>query len=386
MIQSKNISILGSTGSIGSQALQVIDKLGNYFRVNYLTTNKNISLLEDQISKFHPKAVVIADEKSFYEFKSNTLFKGKILLGDEGIIEAASSEDNDLLLSSLVGFAGVNPTLAALKKGINVALANKETLVSAGELITQVAKANNAEIIAVDSEHNAILQCLIGEKLESIEKLILTASGGPFLKRSIDDFMKFSVEDALNHPNWSMGSKITIDSATMMNKGFEFIEAYWLFGCPLSKIEVVVHPQSIIHSMVQFTDGSIKAQLGLPDMRVPISYALTYPDRFEYDFPRLDITEIGKLEFFKPDLQKFQCLQLAMNAIEKGGNVPAILNAANEIAVKNFLEKKINFGEIPNIINNVIGKMSFLARPDLMSIINSDLEARRITEELITNN
>lgn len=382
MTQAKSISILGSTGSIGTQALEVLSQLPEQFSINFLTVNSNIELLEKQINKFQPKGVVIADENAYREFKSKTSYKGNILTGEDGIIEAASHEDNKLVLSSLVGFAGVMPTLAALGKGIDVALANKETLVSAGSIISQTARDNNARIIAVDSEHNAILQCLIGEDESSIDKIILTASGGPFRELPYDKFEKITIKDALNHPNWSMGSKVTIDSATMMNKGFEYIEAYWLFKIAPDKIDILVHPQSIVHSMVEFSDGSIKAQLGLPDMKIPISYALTYPKRFKYDFKRLDLSAIGKLEFFKPDRLKFKCIDLAYKAVAVGGNLPAALNAANEIAVSEFLNGKIKFIDIPEIIETAMSKISKLSNPQIDDIIETDKEVRLKSAEL----
>jgi 1-deoxy-D-xylulose-5-phosphate reductoisomerase len=381
----KSITILGATGSIGLQTLNVIESLPDRFELNYVTINKNISELENICKKFNPKGVVIADESSYKTFKKQTSYKGEILCGSENIIFAASDSSNDILLSSLVGFSGVTPTYEAIKKGITIALANKETLVSAGRIIMYAAKAYNAKILAVDSEHSAILQCLAGEDYNSIEKIILTASGGPFRIKPIEEFHEISISQALNHPNWSMGSKITIDSATMMNKGFEVIEARWLFDLEISKIDVVIHPQSIIHSLVQFDDGSVKAQLGMPDMRMPISYALTYPERLKYNFPRINLLEISKLEFHEPDLNKFPCLKLAYQALESDGNAPAILNAANEICVAAFLEGKIKFIEIAQIIEQVLGKIEHISNPTLDLIINTDNETRTLTSSIIYN-
>lgn len=383
MSKTRKISILGSTGSIGIQTLDVIEKLGDMFEINYLTINTRIDLLEPQIKKFNPKGVVISDETKYKEFKSTTSFKGEILCGEDGVISAACDDTNDLLLTALVGFAGVIPTYYALQKGIDIALANKETLVSAGSIITKLAKEKNAKILAVDSEHSAILQCLIGEDFSNIEKIILTASGGPFRNTLKSEFEKITVESALKHPNWTMGSKITIDSATMMNKGLEVIEAYWLFGLSAKQIETIVHPQSIIHSMVQFNDGSIKAQMGLPDMRVPISYALTYPKHSKFDFPRMDFEKFSNLTFEKTDLEKFECLQLAYDALEVGGTAPAIINAANEIAVQEFLNKNIGFNQIPYFISKALNTIEIIKNPSLDELINIDKITRIFTNNEI---
>lgn len=382
-MERKKITVLGATGSIGKQTLDVLSCLPDMFELNYVTANINISSLEEICFVHNPKGVVIADEDSFHKFKRNTTFKGKILCGSNSVSEVASDADNDLLLSALVGFSGVIPTLEAIKSGVTIALANKETLVSAGCIIMPEAEKNNVAILAVDSEHSAILQCLIGETQESIEKIILTASGGPFRNTPIQDFDSISIEQALNHPNWSMGSKITIDSATMMNKGFEVIEARWLFDLPKDKIDVVIHPQSIIHSLVQFRDGSVKAQLGLPDMRMPISYALTYPNRLEYDFPRLDLTKIGKFDFYEPDLSRYPCLKLAYTSLDAGGNTPAVLNAANEVCVSAFLNGKIQFTDIAKMIEKTIESINYIENPSLEDIISSDVEARERTYLLI---
>lgn len=379
----KILTILGSTGSIGKQTLDVVSSLGDMYKIGFLTVNKNIEDLEEQTKLFSPIGVVVKEDKYYKEFVKTTSFKGEILSGEEGVAAAAEFEQNDMVLSALVGFSGVVPTLKAIRKGINISLANKETLVAAGSIIIEAAKASGSDILAVDSEHSAVLQSLVGESTSEIEKIILTASGGPFLNTEQELFKSLTVKEALNHPNWSMGSKITIDSATMMNKGFEVIEAYWLFGLDVEKIDVVIHPQSIIHSLVQFVDGSVKAQLGLPDMRIPISYALTYPRRLEYNFPRLDLAEIGNLTFAKPDSEKFPCLPLAYKAIQTGGTAPAIVNAANEIAVDAFLNEKIRFTDIADTIKFALDRSDIIFNPTIDEIINVDYETRMITENYI---
>jgi 1-deoxy-D-xylulose-5-phosphate reductoisomerase len=379
--ENKNISILGSTGSIGKQTLEVLQSLNSDFSINFLSANKNFQLLNEQAIKYNPKAVIITDKNAYDNFLKITDFQGKVFYGTKGILEAINLYNNDLIVSALVGFSGVIPTLEAIRNGADVALANKESLVSAGKIITDEAKIFNTKILAVDSEHSAILQCIAGEKISEIEKLILTASGGPFRNVSYEEFKNITVKDALNHPNWSMGSKITIDSATMINKGFEVIEAYWLFGVDIESIDVLVHPQSIVHSLVQFIDGSVKAQLGLPDMRIPISYALNFPRRFEYDFPRMNLAEIGTLTFELPDLNKFRSLKLAYQAIKMGGNSPAVLNAVNEVAVRLFLEKEIKFINIAELIESVLDSVSFINNPTIDEIIISDTEARSIALE-----
>lgn len=381
--QKRVITILGSTGSIGIQTLDVLNSLHNEFKIAFLTVNKNIDLLEEQAMLFNPIGVAIRDEDAYYKFKDNTSFKGKILCGEEGIIEAACFEENDLVLSALVGFSGVVPTLNAIKHKKNIALANKETLVSAGSIITKAAKANKVELLAVDSEHSAVLQSIVGESKNSIEKIILTASGGPFRNTAKDQFVNLTVRQALNHPNWSMGSKITIDSATMMNKGFEVIEAYWLFDLGLDKIDVLIHPQSIIHSLVQFVDGSVKAQLGLPDMRIPISYALTYPNRLKYNFPRLDLSEIGNLNFSKPDLVKFPCLGFAYESLRIGGSAPSVVNAANEVAVEAFLKEQIRFVDIAECIESALKSIQIVDDDNIEAIIETDKETRIFTDNYI---
>jgi len=379
----RKLTILGSTGSIGVQTLDVVAQNGS-IEIEYLTTNFNIDILAGQIERFRPKGVVIADEHAYQEFKSKYYFQDlTVLCGIEGLLNAATAKESDTVLTALVGFSGLLPTIAAIEAGKAIALANKETLVAAGSIVMRKAKEHNTTIIPVDSEHSAILQCLAGESPESVEKLILTASGGPFQEYSAESFSNITVEQALAHPNWSMGNKTTIDSATMMNKGFEVIEAHWLFGLSRPRIEVVVHPQSIVHSLVQFRDGSVKAQLGLPDMRIPISYALSCPMRNEYDFPRMDLTEISTLSFSLPNLNKFPCLRLAYEAMDAGGIMPAALNAANEVAVAAFLAKKINFAQIPVCIERTINKITFIANPSITQIIESNDEARLIAEDEI---
>ncbi len=381
----KTITILGSTGSIGTQTLEVIESVSDKFRIGYLTINSKIELLEEQLSRFTPKGVVIGNEDAYKKFKETTNFKGEILYGAEGIIQAASDKENDLVLTALVGFSGVMPTIAAIENGVCVALANKETLVSAGQIIKNSAEKNNVDIIAVDSEHSAILQCIVGERNDEIEKIILTASGGPFLETPLHEFEDLTVSQALAHPNWSMGDKITIDSATMMNKGFEIIEASWLFDIDTKHIDVLIHPQSIIHSLVQFIDGSVKAQLGLPDMRIPISYALSYPRRLEYDFPRLDLSELTSLHFQKPDFQRVPCLKLAFDALEMGGAATAVLNSANEVAVQSFLEEKIKFTRIPQCIESALNKIPNNNNPSLNEIIEIDKETRDYTLNFVNS-
>ena len=375
----KKVFVLGSTGSIGINCLNVISNLKNDFEVTGLTVNSNTELLLEQIKKFKPTVVVVRDEKAA-GYISGKIPKGcELLIGEDGLIKAALETEYDIFMGAMVGFAGLAPTLEAIRRGKRIALANKETLVVAGELVTDLCRENGAEIIPVDSEHSAIYQCLIGENLDEVEKLILTASGGPFLNKDKEFFEKATVDEALNHPNWKMGNKITIDSATMMNKGLEVIEARWLFGFPPEKIEVVIHPQSIIHSMVQFVDGSVKAQLGLPDMKLPIQYALTFPQRKQNNFQRTSLPSIGTLSFFEPDFDKFECLKLAFDAINTGGTAPCILNAANEVAVDKFLNKKIKFSHIPRLINKALDKIENNKTPDLGTIFECD----RITRELV---
>lgn len=379
----RSISILGSTGSIGTQTLDVVGVNPNHFQLNFLTTNSRIDLLEQQIRQFQPAGVAIADEKAYYQFKAHTNFGGTILCGDEGVKQAASCGD-DVVVSALVGFSGVFPTLSAIEAGSTIALANKESLVSAGYAIMAAAKRKNTPILAVDSEHSALLQCMAGEQIEDIEKIILTASGGPFRNTPHEEFSAISPENALKHPNWTMGAKITIDSATLMNKGFEVIEAKWLFGMEMKQIEVLVHPQSIIHSMVQFNDGSIKAQLGTPDMRIPIAHALYYPRHGKYDFPRLDFMKYNTLTFEQPDTDKFPCLRFAYECMEQGGTATAVLNAANEVAVYSFLEKKCRFTDIPAFIEKALSLMPNIDNPTLDDIYNADKQTRELVHTFLT--
>jgi 1-deoxy-D-xylulose-5-phosphate reductoisomerase len=372
----KKVFILGSTGSIGVNCLNVISRFKDDFEVSGLTVNSNTELLLEQIKKFKPKVVAVRDENAAKKIYSKIPNGCELLVSEEGLIKASIEADYDIFMGAMVGFAGLAPTIEAVKRGKRIALANKETLVVAGELVTNLCRENASEIIPVDSEHSAIYQCLIGENLNKVEKLILTASGGPFLNKDKSFFENATVDEALNHPNWKMGSKITIDSATMMNKGLEVIEAHWLFGLPVDKIEVVIHPQSIIHSMVQFVDGSIKAQLGLPDMKLPIQYALTFPQRLQNDFERTSLPEIGSLTFFKPDLTKFECLKLAFEAIHEGGITPCILNAANEVAVSKFLNREIKFSHIPLLINKALDRVENCFSPDLETIFEFDKKTR----------
>lgn len=375
----KKVFVLGSTGSIGINCLNVISNLSNDFEVSCLTVNTNTDLLLEQIKKFKPKVVVVRDEKAAKNISEKIPKNCGLLTGEAGLIKAATEAEYDIFMGALVGFAGLAPTIEAVKRGKRIALANKETLVVAGEIVTKLVLENSAEIIPVDSEHSAIYQCLIGENLNEVEKLILTASGGPFRDKDKSFLENATVDEALNHPNWKMGSKITIDSATMMNKGLEVIEAHWLFGLPAEKIEVVIHPQSIIHSMIQFVDGSIKAQLGLPDMKLPIQYALTFPERVQNNFERTNLPKIGSMTFFEPDLNKFECLKLAFDALNAGGTAPCILNAANEVAVSKFLHKQIKFSHIPLLINKALDKVESVLSPDLGTIFECD----RVTREYV---
>jgi 1-deoxy-D-xylulose-5-phosphate reductoisomerase len=372
----KKVFVLGSTGSIGINCLRVIDNLKDDFEIAGLTINSNTELLLEQIKKYKPKVIVVRDEKAARNISGKIPKGSELLVGENGLIKAAQESEYDIFMGAMVGFAGLAPTIEAVKRGKRIALANKETLVVAGEIVTKLVLENSAEIIPVDSEHSAIYQCLIGENLNEVEKLILTGSGGPFRDKDKSFFETATVDEALNHPNWKMGSKITIDSATMMNKGLEVIEAHWLFGLPAEKIDVVIHPQSIIHSMVQFVDGSIKAQLGLPDMKLPIQYALTFPERVQNNLERTNLPSIGSLTFFEPDMNKFECLKLAFNALNEGGTAPCILNAANEVAVNKFLNKEIKFSHIPLLINKALDKVETNFLNDLESIFECDRETR----------
>lgn len=378
----KKILILGSSGSIGVNTLNVVRKFPDKFKVSGLTVGSNINLLEQQVKEFNPEFVVVTDESKARELNSNIGNLCEVLSGCDELVKVSKQRDYDILLGAIVGFAGLSPTLEAIKRGKRIALANKETLVVAGEIVTKLVLENNAEILPVDSEHSAIYQCLVGENLNEVEKLILTASGGPFLNKEKSFFENATVDEALNHPNWKMGNKISIDSATMMNKGLEVIEAHWLFGLPVEKINVVIHPQSIIHSMVQFVDGSIKAQLGLPDMKLPIQYALTFPVRLPNDFKRTDLPAINQLSFFDPDFDKFECLKLAFEAMKTGGTAPCILNAANEIAVDKFLNKKIKFAQISELISKALDKIENHSDPDIETIFECDRKTREFVYSL----
>ena len=371
----KRILVLGSTGSIGINTLEIARTFPDKLEIAGLSVNNNIELLEKQISEFHPAAVAVCNEKSASELKKRIGNTCEVLTGDEGLLELTRRDNYDILLSALVGFAGLAPTIEAIKLKKRIALANKETLVTAGEIIINLCKKYGAELIPVDSEHSAIFQSLIGENENNIRKIILTASGGPFLNKS--ELENVTVEDALNHPNWKMGNKITIDSATMMNKGLEVIEAFWLFNLPKEKIEVLIHPQSVVHSMVEFCDGSIKAQLSMPDMKLPILYAITYPERYYFDTVKTDFKKISRLTFFEPDFNKFECLKIAYKTIEAGGTAPCILNAANEIAVEKFLAGKIKFTRIPEIINDALDNVAIRHNADLQTIIECDSTTRK---------
>lgn len=383
-MEKKGIAILGSTGSIGTQALEVIEQYPNEFDLIVLTANNNANLLIEQAIKYKPNTVVIGNENE-YQKVNDALWEHdiKVYAGDKALEQVVAMQEIQVVLTALVGYSGLLPTINAINNGKNIALANKETLVVAGELITKLAQQKGVNIYPVDSEHSAIFQSLVGDFDNKIEKIYLTASGGPFRGKTIDELQHVTVKQALNHPNWEMGAKITIDSASMMNKGLEVIEAKWLFGIGADKIEVVVHPQSIIHSAVQFEDGSIKAQLGLPDMKIPIQYALTFPKRYKSNFKRFSFFDYPEFTFEKPDLKTFKNLQLSYDAIEKGGNIACILNAANEITNQAFLDEKISFLDIANINEKTIEKATFIAKPTLDDYIASNKEARRIAEGLI---
>ncbi|MGY3212903.1 1-deoxy-D-xylulose-5-phosphate reductoisomerase [Mucilaginibacter sp. HD30] len=384
MNEPKNIAILGSTGSIGTQALEVISENPLLFKAFLLTANNNAYLLIQQALQFDPEYVAICDDAKFAEVKralSHTSIK--VLAGINAIIDAVTHSEIDIVLTAMVGFAGLQPTIAAIKAGKTIALANKETLVVAGELITDLAKKHEVKILPVDSEHSAIYQCLVGEDSRSIEKLILTASGGPFRGKDAAFLANVTREHALKHPNWVMGAKITIDSATLMNKGLEVIEAKWLFDIANDQIEVIVHPQSIIHSMVQFKDGSIKAQMGLPDMKLPIQYALAYPERLQNAYKRFDFTAYPNLSFEAADTKTFRNLALAFDALDKGGNMPCIINAANEIAVAGFLTDKISFLQISDIIDDCMKHISYIGSPTLDDYLNTDKETRIFAQNII---
>ncbi len=381
----KNIAIFGSTGSIGKNtllAVQSLNRNGYPVKVKYLTGNSNAEELCKQINEFKPNAAVIFRKECYNDLKSRSFNNDcEILFGPEGIKEIAQRDDYELAVNALVGFSGLIPTIESISSGKDIALANKESLVVAGELITELLRETKSRLLPIDSEHSAILQCIQGEPFNRISKLILTASGGPFREKSVDHMRSVSSEEALNHPNWKMGNKITIDSATLMNKGFEIIEAKWLFDISVENIEVLIHPQSIVHSMVEFADGSVKAQLGVPDMKIPIQYALTYPDRIESGYPRLRLEDLKSLTFERPDFDKFECLNLAYEVIKLGGSYPVVLNGSNEAAVELFLNKKIKFLQIPYLIKSALDKHSNHNKLVLENIIEIDRWSREFVYE-----
>lgn len=386
MLSPKRLAILGATGSIGVQTLDVIRQYPDLFQVEVLTARRSASVLIQQALEFKPNAVVMTEDAAFLEVKEALADQPiKVYKGMQSLLDILHWDSIDLVLNALVGFAGLEPTLTALKQGKAVALANKETLVAGGELVMKTALENHCPLLPVDSEHSAIFQCLQGEHGD-IEKILLTASGGPFFQASAEELGSITKERALKHPTWTMGAKVTIDSATLMNKGLEVIEAYWLFGEPVSKIEVVVHPQSLVHSMVQFVDGSVKAQLSCPDMRLPIQYALTYPQRLPLpSAKRMDFAALGSLHFFAPPTDRFPCLPLAFHAIERGGNIPCAMNAANEVAVDAFLHDKIAFTAIPTLIERVMQTISYIPNPDLEGFKETHKEAQILAQNLLVN-
>lgn len=380
----KRLAILGSTGSIGTQTLEVVDAHPDKFQVEVLTAMNNADLLIQQAFKYAPNAVVIANIELYPQVQEALKDTDvKVFAGEQSLIDIVEMESIDIVMMALVGYSGLKPTYNAIKHNKPIALSNKEVLVVGGELITKLANEHRVPIFPVDSEHSAIFQCLVGDFQNPIEKLILTASGGPFRGKTADFLSTVSVKQALNHPNWSMGNKVTIDSASLMNKGLEVIEAHWLFQVPVSQIEVLVHPQSVIHSMVQFNDGSIKAQLGVPDMKLPIMYALSYPERIDSPFPRLDFADYPSLTFEKPDSKLFRNLEIAFDSINKGGNRPCIMNAANEIAVDAFLRQHIGFMEMSSIIEQTIEKVNFIHKPTMEDYFATDYESRIIAKQLI---
>jgi 1-deoxy-D-xylulose-5-phosphate reductoisomerase len=373
----EKIALLGSTGSIGTQALDIISNYPEKFEVQVLVAGNNIDLLTEQAFRFQPDAVVIANTELYGELKERLQFTNiKVYAGNDAVEQVVASSEVDVVIASIVGYSGVRPTIAAIKAGKKVALANKESLVVAGELIGRLVKESGSIIIPVDSEHSAIFQCLVGETGNPVEKITLTASGGPFLNYTEEMLKNAKPCDALKHPNWNMGCKVTIDSASLMNKGLEVIEARWLFDIHPDQISVIVHPQSIIHSLVHFADGSVKAQMGVPDMRVPILYSLTYPDRVHSDLPRLVLNSCGPLTFIDPDTKKFRNLTLAFEALKRGGNMPCVLNASNEVAVKAFLDEKIRFTQMPDVVEYTLEHSSFISTPDLETLEETDRSAR----------
>ena len=384
-MKKQQICILGSTGSIGTQALDVIEQHSDLYEVYCLTANNRVKELAEQAHKFHPAAVVIANENHYEELQDMLSDEPdiKVYAGAKALCDIVQAEPIDMVLASMVGFSGLEPTIHAIKARKKICLANKETLVVAGELICNLAQEYHVPILPVDSEHSAIFQSLVGEGDNEVEKLLLTCSGGPFRNFTHEQLEKVTAADALKHPTWDMGAKITIDSASLMNKGFEVTEAKWLFGVPADKIEVLIHPQSVVHSAVQFVDGAVKAQLGVPDMRLPIQYAFSFPQRLHLDGERLDLFKTQDLQFFKPDYQKFKCLQLAFDAIRKGGNMSCIVNAANEIVNAGFRKGECGFLQMADIIEETMAKATFDSNPDLDVYLQTDAEARRIATELM---
>jgi len=383
----KNISILGSTGSIGVNALSVINNLDDKFNVKALSAYKNSSVLIEQAKIFNPEIVVIVDS-SEVDFVKESLKKSgiSVLCGREGLLELSARDDVDIMLNALVGSSGMEPTINAIRSSVNVALSNKESLVMAGDIIDCEKNKSGAEVFPVDSEHSAIWQCLVGEKIDDVEKIILTGSGGPFRTRDYKTFKDIKKEEALKHPNWSMGNKITIDSATMMNKGLEVIETKWLFGIDVNKIKIIIHPESIIHSMVEFKDKSVKAQLGVPDMKIPIQYALTYPDRYFGEWESLDLLKLGSINFESPDINKFPCIALAYEALKKEGTMPAVLNVANEQAVYRFLNKEIGFMDIPYIIEKACEKHDWVSNPSLDDLLYLETWTTNYVKQFVSKN
>lgn len=375
---------MGSTGSIGTQTLDVISEYPDRLYPSLLTANRNVDQLIEQALKFKPRRVVIAQSDCYIKLRDALAGEPiEVMCGQQAIADAAAADDVDIVVTAMVGYSGLAPTISAIKAGKTIALANKETLVVAGELITGLVKQYGSRLVPVDSEHSAIFQCLVGEDPELVDKLILTASGGPFRTRPKEELYGVTRADALNHPNWSMGAKVTIDSASMMNKGFEMIEARWLFGIPSERIEIVVHPQSIVHSMVAYSDGSVKAQLGLPDMRLPIRYALNYPERLPSACRKMSVADYANLTFEAPDREKFPLLDMAFDAIHCGGNVPCALNAANEIAVAAFLADRIGFMQMPEVVAEAVARNRFIASPTYDDYVATNAEIRKIAEELI---
>lgn len=382
----KKLGLFGSTGSIGENVLNVVRHNPESFKIVCLTANHNVQKLAEQALEFRPQSVCICAEEHAGHLKK--ILAGtsiKVTHGHQGLVELARNESFDMMVGAIVGSAGLLPTIEAIKTGKNIALANKETLVVAGEVVNHLLEKHKVDLIPIDSEHSALFQCLVGESNDSVKRLILTASGGPFLHTPAEAFETLTVESALKHPNWNMGAKITVDSATMMNKGLEVIEAHWLFRMPAEKINVIIHPQSIIHSMVEFIDGSIKSQMGLPDMKLPIQYALTYPDRIQNGYESVDFTKYNRLDFFQPDIKKFPCLRLAYEALKTMGTMPAVLNAANEIAVSKFLKREIGFNDIPRSIEKTMAAHVVHPDPSLDDVLESDRWAREFCSQIIKN-